>query len=217
MNYINSFTVSLCAWIAILINGLVLFRLKPTQIWKEIVLISVFASSISLILQSANLIGLITVVPPLVVIVFFTLLTGFSWIQSLSMVVVCYTISGLLEFAVTLFLNQFDVDLTLAKLADDYTMESWYFVGLHYLFSAFLYKKRIGFTSIATMHKQKRPKLHGRWLAFLFVFLFCNSIAGILIAFRKTVILYLALLLFFMFIAYMAFQYKKELEDDFEF
>lgn len=211
MNFINSYMVSLCAWTAILVNGLVFFRFNPFRYWKEILMISIFTASVSLILQHYNRIELITLVPPLFAIIFFVLITGFSWMHALTMIVIGLTISGFLEFGVTYFFSDFDIDLTLKSLSDDYSLQAWYFVGLHFLLSLYLYKRRLGFT---TINKNQRRRLDNKLLVFIFIFFFSNSIAGILIVFKEPYFLFIVLFIFLLFITCWIYNYVRELKDD---
>jgi hypothetical protein len=211
MNVINSFLVSLFAWLAILINGLVVFRYKPSSYWKEILMVSIFCSSCSTIIQYLNMIALITFVPPVMAILFFTLLTRIRWVYSLIMIALGVTVSSLLEFGTTYLFQHFDVSLTLAMLADDYTMESWYFVGIHLVIAFSLFQKRLGFT---TLDIHRTPRLRDKSLIFTLLFLTANSMAGIFIAFKQTTILYLVLFVFIGFILYVILHYIRELRAD---
>jgi hypothetical protein len=208
MNVANSFLVSLFAWLAILMNGLVVFRFKPLYYWKEILMVSIFCSSISTIIQYLNLIMLITFVPPVLAILFFTLLTGIRWVFSMIMIAVGVTVSGLLEFGTTYLFQHFDIRLTLVMLEDDYSMESWYFVGIHLVIALCLFQKRLGFTSLDIY---RSPRLSDKSLIFTLLFLAANSIAGIFIVFKQSGILYLVLFVFIGFIAFVISNYIREL------
>lgn len=208
MNVANSFLVSSFAWLAILINGLVIFRFKPSNYWKEILIVSIFCSSISTIIQYLNLIIFITFVPPVSAIIFFTLLTGIPWGFSLIMIVGGVTVGGLLEFGTTYLFQHFDMNQTLNMLENDYSLESWYFVGIHLVIALILYQNRLGFTSFEIY---RSPRLSDKSVIFTLLFLVANSIAGIFIVFNQTSLLYLALLVFVGAIIFVIYSYVREL------
>ncbi|PZE19053.1 hypothetical protein CBW46_020330 [Paenibacillus xerothermodurans] len=209
MNVANSYLISFFAWLAILINGLVVFRFKPFNYWKEILIICIFCSSVSSIIQYLNMIILITFLPPVLAILFFTLLTGIRWIYTMIIIMVGVTVSGLLEFGTTYLFHRFDISVTLVMLANDYSMESWYFVGIHLVIALCLYQKRLGFTSLEI---SRSPRLSDKSLIFTLIFLVANSIAGFFIAFNQSGILYLVLFVFIGFIVFVISNYIRELD-----
>jgi hypothetical protein len=210
MNVALSFLISFLAWIAIMINGLVVFRFKPLSFWKEIMLVSIFSASISYIIQFLNLIALITFVPPVLAILFFSLLTRIRLIYSLIMIAVGVTVSGFLEFGSALLFNQLDIQLALSMLSNDYTWKSSYFVGIHFVISFILFQKRLGFT---TLNIHQSPRLRDKSFIFTLLFLTANSISGLFIVFKQSSILYLVILVFLAFIYFMINNYLKELNS----
>ncbi|MBD0381832.1 hypothetical protein [Paenibacillus sedimenti] len=209
MDVVNSFLVSLFSWIAILINGIVIFRFRPLTYWKEILMVSIFCSSLSVIIQYLNLIALITFVPPILAIIAFTLLSGLRWVYSLIMIAVGVTVSGLLEFGTTYIFNHFDANITLTKLANDYTVESWYFVAIHLVIALTINQKRFGFTSLE-IHRS--PRLNDNTFIFTLFFLTVNSIIGLFLVFKQNIMLFaLAFLVFIGFIAFFIMNYIREL------
>ncbi|UUZ89805.1 hypothetical protein LJK87_27555 [Paenibacillus sp. P25] len=192
-------------------NGLVIFRFKLFSYWKEAVMVAVFCASVSTTIQYLDWISLITFVPPLFGILFFTLLSRIRWIYCLIMIVLGLTTSGLLEFGTVYLFHHFDIGLTLKILADDYTLESWYFVGPHMLICITLYQKRLGFT---LLEAHRPPKVRDKTVILALFFLTANSAAGIFIAFRQSSILILALILFAGFIFFIVSNYIRELKAD---
>ena len=207
MNFVHSFAVSFCSWIAITLSGLAFFRNHPLKYRKEIVIVSFFAASLSLVIQYYNEIALITFLPPMLAYIVFAVLTGSGWLRSFTIIFVGVTISGLLEFAVTFLFSRCDISLTLIKLADDYTVESWCFVALHLLLSLYILKNRWGFTSLSKLHCHK-PNHTIMWV--ILIISVVNSIAGVIIAFRQNSILWAALFLLVLFIVYTVLNYRKE-------
>jgi hypothetical protein len=211
MNIPVSFLISLLAWLAILINGLVIFRFKPLVYWKEIAMVSIFCSSISTIMQYLNLIALITFIPPILAVLSFKLLSGVRWLHTLIMVTNGVTVSGFLEFGTTCLFHHFDIGVTLEILANDYTAESLYFVGIHLFIALTLYQKRLGF---ASLDSHRTPGLRDKSVMLTLIFLTANSIAGIFIGFKQSSILYLVLFMFVVFIVFVISNYIREFRED---
>ncbi|MBP1960928.1 hypothetical protein [Paenibacillus aceris] len=208
MNVANSFLVSLFVWLAILINGLVVFRFKPLTFWKEILMVSVFCSSISTLIQYFDVVILMTFAPPALAISCFAFLTGIRWVYMMIMITVGVTVSGLLEFGTTYVFHHFDIELTLDMLEKDYSLASWYFVGIHFVIVLTLYQKRLGFTSLEIY---RTPRLSDTSVIFTLLFLAANSMAGIFIVFKQTSILYLLLFVFIGFIVFVISNFIREL------
>jgi hypothetical protein len=186
------------------------FRFKSLAFWKEILIVSIFCSSISTIIQYLNLVILITFAPPVLAILSFTLLTGIRWVYISIMIAVGVTVSGLLEFGTMYLFHHFDIMLTLDALENDYSMESWYFVGIHLVIALTVFQKRLGFTLLDTY---RTPRLREKSFITTLLFLAANSIAGIFIVFKQLFILYMVLLVFIGFIVFVIYNSMRELRQ----
>jgi hypothetical protein len=213
---IPDYFIHFLAWPTFFILALALFRMRLKQYVIPIIVSTCIMAPTAALLQSSELIYLITIIQPLVFLFCLMAVFHFKFIHSIIMIGLVFIYDAFVEYGYNIVIAQFNYEQFMLITQNEYIMQGFWVTFINCLTVYILTKSRWGFTFISPRSSKARSQtlnIQKKLYVSAMIFIFPFSMIGLCIFLWKEMFLVVLSVASLLIAIVLHYCYKRELLD----